>query len=170
MKTSLMTTFLAMTVVMTLASSAQALTEIYRGQSDFGDEDTGKACVLTIDRDEKNNNIVALKIEAPARLQKIDASDEMDFEEITTGKEGKDLSRTKRFSEYRFQKLADIQGEGVMLRGEKIQKSKKNEKLFIHFDIREGALVGVQFAQREILPASKGKASLEKICSSLKKQ
>ncbi len=158
-----------------VSSSSEAALELYRGQSDIGDEETGRSCLLTLDRDEKSNEIVSMKLEAPARLQKPEQNTEEESVEITTGKEGRDLSRTKIFSEYRFQKMVDLQGDGFMLRGEKIRKSKKDEKLFIHFDIREGTPTGVQFAQREKLVTVKNKFAgdrvlLEKSCSGLKKQ
>jgi len=159
-----------------LSAPARASVEVYKGASEIFDEDTVRTCTLTIERDEKSN-ILSLKIDAPARLIRQESGEEeAAVEDITPGKEGHDISRTKKFSEFHFQRLADLQGEGFMLHGEKIEKSKKDEKLFLHFDVQEHNLVGVQFEQREARPsANKAKSpgieklSLEKICSGLKK-
>ncbi len=161
--------FSLMLLVFTVAPSAQAMTEVYKGQSAIGDEDSGKACTLTLERDEKTAEILTMKLRAPARLQKMQSGEEEASEEITAGKETADLSRLKKFSEFRFQKLSDVQGEGFMLRGEK-----KGEKLFIHFDIHEGTLVGVELAQRRRSVEAKNKLMsertfAEKTCSGLKK-
>jgi len=166
-----------------MSVAAQASTETYKGQSEINEDDAKRSCQLTLERDEKTNEIIAMKLEAPARMFKLLGPD-ADEVEITSSKAALDLSGVKRFSEFRFQKQIDLQGEGFMLRGEKILKAKKDERLFIHFDVREGALTGVQFAQREKDLPSKtkpmaektsteifngDKISIEKACSGLKK-
>jgi hypothetical protein len=170
-----------LTAIVLVGLQSQAAIEVYKGQSEFGDEETGKSCVVTLERDEKSNEILALKVAAPARLYRRTTSTTMDnvHVEAAEGREGFDTALPKHFSEFKFQKLADIQGEGYMLRGEKVLKSKKDEKVFIHFDIRDGAIAGIEFAEHESRasmnnPSSKLKnpsdrVYIEKVCSGLKK-
>jgi hypothetical protein len=157
---------------------SHAALEVYKGQSEFGDESTGKSCIVTLDRDEKSNEILAVKVAAPARVSKREAGTTTLLNSgrvhATEGREGLDTAQPKKFSQFKFRKLSDIQGEGYMLRGERLVKSSdKAEKVFIHFDVQGGAIQGIEFSvhknSSKEKTASGDRISIDKMCSGLKK-
>jgi len=156
--------------ILLLSNLGFSLSETYKGISEFGDEETGKICKVTIRKDDKTKSIIALKIEAPARVFEEGSSLAEDATFLTTESKAAELDKVKKFAEFKFSKQSDVQGDGYMLKGEKLLLSQNDEKIFVHFDIQDRNLSGVQFAQREKQGPLRTKVSIEKICSQLKKQ
>jgi len=167
MSTAGLATVLALAVA---AASPVTSTEILKGISD---KQSGKSpCEVKIERDEKNE-IVALKVSGPTLTYEHhqDGSSGPYSQISPSNDELADLANPRIFSEYRFQKQSDTQGDGIMMVGERVNASGNDYRAYLHLDIHESNIVGLQLelAQRAKNRIPHSKQIFEQICTSLKK-